>query len=311
VRQPAPDGDLLLVAARKALHLALRAGVDLEPSTASATRAFSWRRRRGPSCAGGRKTAWRCSPARSVRGTAPRPGCRARSSAPRRWRRRGGGNGRACRRPRSMPAAGLRKPASTSKSSSCPWPSSATTPRTSPGCSSKLASVSFGAAARFWTAGAAAGGPGARGLRRRLPRSIFAPSIISTSAVLDARRDLGIAHAAPVAQDRGAVAELRDLGEAVGDVDHAAPVLGLLPRDAQHALHEVGGQGGGQFVQQQHVGRARQRAGEVDDPQRGKRQVADHRVEPSRDGRARPSSGGRSRRRCRPGAGCRRRRDRG
>jgi hypothetical protein len=125
----------------------------------------------------------------------------------------------------------------------------------------------------------AARGLGVRSLTARLPRSIFAPSIISTRRSSTPGSIFSVADAAPVAQHRGAVAKLRDLGEAVGDVDHAAPVLGLRTRDAQHALHEVGGQSGGHFVEQQHVGRAGQRAGEVNDPQRGQRQVADHRVE--------------------------------
>ena len=43
---------------------------------------------------------------------------------------------RACHRPRPCPPMARRLPARTSNNSSCPWPSSATTPRTSPWCRS-------------------------------------------------------------------------------------------------------------------------------------------------------------------------------
>jgi hypothetical protein len=122
--------------------------------------------------------------------------------------------------------------------------------------------------------------PGARRLGRALAQVDLRAQHHLDHAVLDARRDIDIADTAPVAQDGGAVAKLRDLGEAVRDVDDAAPVLGLGAGHAQDAFHKVGRKCGGQFVEEQHVGRAGKRAGKVDDAQRGQRQVADHRVEP-------------------------------
>ena len=57
----------------------------------------------------------------------------------------------------------------------------------------------------------------------------------------------------------------------VGDEDDGAIAAPLAADDLEDALGEVGGQGRGHLVEHQDVGLDRERAGEVDDPERGER----------------------------------------
>ena len=79
--------------------------------------------------------------------------------------------------------------------------------------------------------------------------------------LLDARLDVDDADGLAVAQHRGAVAERRDLDEAVRDEDDRAAGLALAADDVEHALGEVGGQRRGHLVEQQHVGLDRRARG--------------------------------------------------
>ena len=74
-----------------------------------------------------------------------------------------------------------------------------------------------------------------------------------------------------VAQDRGAIADRRDLDQAVRDEDDR-PVVALLLDHPEHQLGQVGRERRGDLVEQQHVGLDRQRTGQVDDAERGERQ---------------------------------------
>ena len=110
--------------------------------------------------------------------------------------------------------------------------------------------------------------------RRHAPSRSLAPSISSTMLLLDARRDVDDADGLAVAQHGGAVAQRRDLDEAVRDEDDGAAGLALAPHDVEHPLGEVGGQCRGHLVEQQHVGLDRQRARQVEHAQHGQRNVA-------------------------------------
>ena len=91
--------------------------------------------------------------------------------------------------------------------------------------------------------------------------------------VLGALRHVDDADGLALAQDRGAVAHRRDLDHAMGDEDDRPIAAALAADHLEDTLGQVGGQGRGHLVEHQHVGLDRQRAGEVDDPERGQRQV--------------------------------------
>ena len=86
--------------------------------------------------------------------------------------------------------------------------------------------------------------------------------------VLGAGGDVHDANRRALAQDRRPVADRSDLDHAVGDEDDAALAAALAADDLEHALREVRRQGGGHLVEHQDVGLDRQRARQVDDPQR-------------------------------------------
>jgi hypothetical protein len=183
VRQPAPDGHLLLVAARKALHLALRAGVDLQPLDASATRSrFSWRRRKGPQLRRraekgvamfSRTERSRNSASARLPGTKLSPAAMASAG----WRETGG---RAvdldrCRRRFAEARQHLEQLV-------LPLAFQRDDAQHLAGMQVETRIGQLGRGGEVLDrSGAGARRAGARGLRRRLPRSIFAPSIISTS----------------------------------------------------------------------------------------------------------------------------------
>jgi hypothetical protein len=80
---------------------------------------------------------------------------------------------------------------------------------------------------------------------------------------------------AAVAQDRAHVAVLADLGQAVGDEQHRPVALLPAAHDGEHPLRQVGGQGGGDLVQDQQLGVEDQRPGQVEHAQEGQGQVLD------------------------------------
>ena len=179
-----------------------------------------------------------------------------------------------------------------SNSSSWPWPSSATTPSTSPGWRSNETSCSFVPAARLRAAmrGDGVGRPGRRGAFAR-PRGrspTIWPSISSTIRSSEPGRHVDDADRLALAQDRGPVAHRGDLDHAVGDEDDRPLAAALAADDLEHALGQVRRQRRGHLVEHQHVGLDGQRAGEVDDAQRRQR----HAARPWRTGRgrSRPSS---------------------
>ena len=145
--------------------------------------------------------------------------------------------------------------------------------------------------------------PRARGVRPRLrvarPRPLArppaAPSTICAEHELDdpllgALGHVDDADRLALAQDRRPVADRGDLDQAVGDEDDRAVAAALAADDLEDPLGEVRGQRRGHLVEHQHVGLDGERAGQVDDPERGERQPPRHaRQVEVRRGRARAS----------------------
>ena len=100
------------------------------------------------------------------------------------------------------------------------------------------------------------------------------PSISSTIRVSEPSVDVHDTDRLAFAQDRGPVAHRGDLDEAVRDEDDAAVRPPLIADDVEHPLGQVGGQSRGHLVEHQDVGLDGERAGQVDDAQRGQGQVA-------------------------------------
>ena len=94
-------------------------------------------------------------------------------------------------------------------------------------------------------------------------------------ALFNPRLNREVAHRRAVAQHGGAVADRGDFGEAVRNVDDGAARIRLLAHDFQHPVDEVGRQGGGHLVEQQHIRLGGKRAGKIEDAQRRQRQAAD------------------------------------
>ncbi len=189
----------------------------------------------------------------------------------------------------TVPPAGRTEPESAANSSSWPWPSSATTPTTSPLRRSNETSCELGADPELADGKPRRAGRSARRLGRRLGwrrRALLDPGAEHQldDALLDAGRDVDDADGLAVAQHGGAVAERRDLEEAVRDEDHRAAGLALPADDVEDALGEIGGQRRGHLVEQQHVG--------LDRPARGRDRA-----------RAAPRAGCRGRRRAGRGRG--------
>ena len=115
-------------------------------------------------------------------------------------------------------------PASTSNSSSWPWPSSATTPRTSPGwrIETRIDQLGRGGEVLHAQTRRAAGLRGGAVSAARWPRSIRAPSIISTTRSSMPGAMSTSPTLRPSRRTVATVAKRGDLGEAVGDVDDAA-----------------------------------------------------------------------------------------
>ena len=97
--------------------------------------------------------------------------------------------------------------------------------------------------------------------------------------LLDARGDRHHPDGLAVAEHGGAVAERGDLQQAVRDEDDRAAGGGLVADGVEDALGEVGGQRRGHLVEEEDVGLDRQRPREVEDAERGQRQVAGEVVE--------------------------------
>ena len=179
----------------------------------------------------------------------------------------------ACRRPAGS------TPESAANSSSWPWPSSATTPATSPlreveGDVLQLGAdlqVAHGEARSCLRRAACLSGRAACATRALFD---LGAEHQFDDPLLDAGADVDDADRLAVAQHGGAVAERGDLDEAVRDEDDRAAGLALPPDDVEHALGEVGRQRRGHLVEQQHVGLDGQRAGEIEHALDGERHVA-------------------------------------
>ena len=216
-----------------------------------------------------------------------------------------------------VPPEGRLDPDSTPNSSSWPWPSSATTPSTSPARRSNETSSSFVPTRRLRTLKRAASSPRSRERSRRVARSACALLDRGAEHQLDdlllrARRHVDDAHRLAVAQHGGAVAERGDLEQPVRDEDHRAAGLALAPHDVEHLFGEIRRQRRGHLVEQQHVGLDRQRAREIEHAQDGERDVrAPSRGDRGRARRAPRPSPGTARPASRSGADWRRRRGRG
>ena len=114
--------------------------------------------------------------------------------------------------------------------------------------------------------------------------------------LLGALGDVDDADRLALAQDGGPVADGGDLDHPVRDEDDRPVAAALAADDLEDPLGEVGRQRGGHLVEHQHVRLDRERAGEVDDPQRGQRHAAaPGSTGRGRRGRARRASGGTAR----------------
>ncbi len=72
---------------------------------------------------------------------------------------------------------------------------------------------------------------------------------------------------ATVAEDRGPVAHSQHLGQSMCDEEHR-PAPGLpLPHHGEDVFRLIGGQGGGDLVEQQQLGVVGQSPGEIEQPQ--------------------------------------------
>jgi hypothetical protein len=94
--------------------------------------------------------------------------------------------------------------------------------------------------------------------------------------VRGARGNVHDPHGLALAQHGGPVADSGDLDQAVRDEDHGAVAAPLAADHLEHALGQVGRERCGHLVEHQHVGLDRERASEVDDPERGQRHAPRH-----------------------------------
>ena len=188
-----------------------------------------------------------------------------------------GGVGEADRGPSTSmaPEVGRVEPERAAKSSSWPWPSRATTARTSPLPSSKETSCEIAADAEGAEREARGAGGGGAG------RFVGGAGALDAAAeheiddgFLGAGGDGDDADGLAVAEHGGAVAERGDLEQAVRDEDHRAAGGGLLADGVEDVLGEVGGEGGGHLVEEEDVGLDGEGAGEVEDAERGEGEVA-------------------------------------
>ena len=177
-----------------------------------------------------------------------------------------------------VPPDGRIEPESAPNSSSWPCPSSATTPATSPSLRSNETSLSLVPTRRLRTprrGGPCAAGPASLAAANGGARLLDACAEHQLDDLfLGAGRHVDDADGLAVAQHGGAVAERRNLDEAMRDEDDGASGLALAAHDVEHPLGEVGRQRGGHLVEQQHVGLDRQRARQVEHAQHGERDVA-------------------------------------
>ena len=292
------DGHLLLVAARQPPHLALRARVDLQPldglvPPAPPRRASVDRRPRTPPAPRNGSAMFSrtdcCISSASARspGTSVSPAAMASAG---------------CANSRGLPvdldrrrgrAAGT--PPAPRKARPAPAPPAPRPPAPRPACRSKDTSVELVPVAQApdRQPRRAARGAGRRAPRRGRRRCATAPSIISTICSSIPGTIGTDPHRHPVAQHRRAVADLRDLGEAVRDVDDRPVPRPPAPAPPGSRSHEVRRQGRRHLVQQQHIRLDRQRPRKIEDAQRGQRQVP--RSRPPAAGPGRPSSSTQSR----------------
>ena len=181
---------------------------------------------------------------------------------------------------RTSPASARRTPAMQSNSSSCPWPSSAATPSTSPRLTRKETSLQRMAVAQAFhferrDLMRCLGTSGARDWRlgRRSGDVRAQHQIDDRLFAALGRRD---ADGDSVAQHGRAVAEHGDFGHAMRDEDHARATAAKIPHDLEHALGKIGRQRRGDLVQHQNVRVRRQRAGKIDQAQQSEIDIARH-----------------------------------
>ena len=311
---PAGDRDLLLVAARQAPDLALRRGCR---SAAARSRpvdlGFAPRPRliEPPASEPGARTAARCSRAPSAASAAPRRGRPGRTRRRHGSRRRGAGT-------------------------STGEPSTSELARRSGGRAREdveqlvlalalerddaqhLARVELERDVLELACRGSGCGPrsAARvgGDRGGAGRGLASPSVLDRSGRASARRSCSsepaVTSTTPtVTPSRSTVARSQTAAISIIRCEMKmtrALAAALAADDLEHPLGEVRGQRRGHLVEHEDVRLDGQRAGEVDDPQRGQRHAARHarQVEVAR-GRARPSSGGTARAASRSGAGWR------
>ena len=92
--------------------------------------------------------------------------------------------------------------------------------------------------------------------------------------ILGAWADVHDAHGLAVPQHGRAVAQGGDLDEPVGDEDDRSTTRALATHDLEHPLGQVGGERRGGLVEDEHIRVGGQGTRQVDDPERGQRQVA-------------------------------------
>ena len=214
---------------------------------------------------------------------------------------RDGARGAACPFTSISPPVGRRWPESASKSSSWPCPSSAATPRISPGRSSKLTPLSVSSTARSRTSSAVGTSSAIRiDSRRCVPaacaaRAASGPSMYSTIFTSPPSFGTSVPTSRAVAEDgrvgrSGAITSRR---RCVMKSDGAASFL-LRRHHREDALGEVGWERRRDLVEDQELRVARERAGEVEHPEHRQRQVGrllgevDLEVEVARGGVAPP-----------------------
>ena len=164
------------------------------------------------------------------------------------------------RRRRGRRSSGRSAPARMSNSSSWPWPSSATTPRTSPAIQVERDVVELGPECRFCARmrGTRVAAPRASAARSPVVRSRHALDDVAEherdDPLLRALGDVDDADRLAFAQDGRPVADGGDLDQAVRDEDDRAVRAALTPDDLEDAFGQVGRQRGGHLVEHQDVG---------------------------------------------------------
>ena len=247
--------------------------VSIAPSTPCRSRPRSI----GPQRRCASRTGARCSRAPSAASAAPRRGRRRRRRGRHGWRRPGGGTTPACRRPAARRRSGGPSPPGCRTARPGPGPRAPRRRAPRPGTGRTRRPCSFVPAVRSRATSRGVGarcgsGRGARsaaGISSTISPSISStirssePGVTSTTpTVSPSRRTVARSHTAAISIIRCEMKITRAVAAA------------LAADDLEDPLGEVGGQRGGHLVEHQHVRLDRQRAREVDDPQRGERHLA-------------------------------------